>query len=101
MIDCIDRAHVIAMPVLLLAPICEPDAEGCAADRCLYVMNAQGITAEQGLHETCANQLRQRNRPSGMDYDRTRDDDHFLSGFPSAADQGCRLLHGGLDLSFR
>ena len=46
----IDGAHVIAMAMLGLAPVCQTDAERGAEQSRFDVVNAEGVAAEHGIH---------------------------------------------------
>ena len=97
----VDGAHVVAVPVLVLAAIGEAHAERGAEQRGFDVVDAQGVAAEQGLHPAIADQRGEPRHPAGVDHHRAGHHHHLQLLPGGLADQRGGLAHGGLHLALR
>ena len=55
----VDGAHVVAVPVLLLAPVGKPHAERGAEQRGFDIVHAQGVAAQHGVNPVAADERAQ------------------------------------------
>jgi hypothetical protein len=100
-IDCVNRAHVIAMPVLLLPSIRHANAQRCTEKRRFDIVNRKGIARKNGVYPAAANQSRKGFRASRVHDNRPGNGNNSLSLASDLAHDGRRLPDRGLHLAFR
>ncbi len=79
MIDRIDGAHMIAMPVLFLAAVALPDTERGSEQCCFDVVHTQRVSAQQRADVAFANQAGKRRGAAGVDHHGSSHDHDLLS----------------------
>ncbi len=86
MVDRVNGTHMIAMPMFFLAAIRLADTQGRAEQGGFNIVNAQGISAQQGLNPAVFNECSESGSATGVDDDGAGNHDDLLSC-------GARLLH--------